>query len=76
MKYNPSAYIDSESTSEIHIVLPVVKRQKELCISLFECLDREKGSLCITSYGIKDSTLGEVFVKVMEENTADGKGNN
>ena len=74
MKFNPSAYIDSESLSEIHIVLPLVNRQKEACIALFECLDREKDSLCITSYGIKDSTLEEVFVKVMEEDSIEKIG--
>ena len=74
MKYNPSAYIESESSSEIHIILPLVNRQKEMCTYLFECLDKEKDDLCIKSYGIKDSTLEEVFVKVMEEGTGDGIG--
>ena len=74
MKYHPSAYIESESLSEIHIILPLVNRQKEMCTYLFEYLDKEKDDLCIKSYGIKDSTLEEVFVKVMEEGTGDGIG--
>ena len=42
---------------------------------MFEALDREKESLMIYSYGIKDSTLEEVFIKVMEEGIEDVKGN-
>lgn len=74
-QYFPIAFIASESISEIHIILPLVDKQKEKCIYLFEALDREKESLRIYSYGIKDTTLEEVFIKVMEEGIKDDKGN-
>ena len=68
------AYIKTESKSEIHIILPLIDRQKEMCIDLFDTLDREKDNLGIQSHGIKDSTMEEVFVKVMEEEHCENNG--
>ena len=73
-QYFSSAYIKDESTSEIHIILPLIDRHKEMCIYLFEALDNEKESLQIKNYGIKDSSLEEVFIKVMEKEIEENNG--
>ena len=45
-----------------------------MCIDLFVTLDSEKDNLGIQSYGMKDSTMEEVFVKVMEEEHCENNG--
>lgn len=71
----PSAYISAQTDSEIHITVPLQPDERHLFVPLFKLLENKKSGLGIKSYGISDSGLEQVFVKVtrdceMEKQTA------
>lgn len=62
----PSAYLMSETNHELHYILPLSELKKGNYIKLFKSLETNLGSLDITSYGIKNATLEEVFLRVTQ----------
>ena len=73
-EFFPLTYINFESKAEIHIIIPRLERHKEMYISLFNTLEKEKDNLHIHSYGIKDTSLEEILAKVMEEQESVNEG--
>ena len=67
LHYVPDAYISEEIGMELTMVLPTNKHQAENFPRLFSTLDSHLHDLCIQSYGISDSTLEEVFLKLVKQ---------
>ncbi|KAF8797193.1 ATP-binding cassette sub-family A member 2 like protein [Argiope bruennichi] len=66
-KYINSAYLASENKRELHYVLPISELRKGNFEKLFSALESSMADLGIASYGIKNTTLEEVFLKVAEK---------
>ncbi|GBL93401.1 ATP-binding cassette sub-family A member 2 [Araneus ventricosus] len=66
-KYISSAYLASENKRELHYVLPISELRKGNFEKLFSALESSMAELGIASYGIKNTTLEEVFLKVAEK---------
>ncbi|PRD32326.1 UNVERIFIED_CONTAM: ATP-binding cassette sub-family A member 2 [Trichonephila clavipes] len=66
-KHVASAYLASESKRELHYILPISELRKGSFEKLFCALESSMPSLGIASYGIKNTTLEEVFLKVAEK---------
>ncbi|CAC5402030.1 ABCA2 [Mytilus coruscus] len=65
-KYVTTAYLKSESNREFHYILPYDESKKGNFDKLFSMLDENLNNLHISSYGVMDMTLEEVFLKVTE----------
>lgn len=61
-----SAYLVAESKHELHYVLPMSELRKGSFEKLFTALENSLTQLRISSYGIKTTTLEEVFLQVAE----------
>ncbi|CAL1285568.1 unnamed protein product [Larinioides sclopetarius] len=66
-KYISSAYLASENKRELHYVLPISELRKGNFEKLFSALESNMAELGIANYGIKNTTLEEVFLKVAEK---------
>lgn len=56
----------SESPRELHYILPFEEAKKGNFRKLFEALDSSLVDLHVNSYGIMDTTLEEIFLKITE----------
>ncbi|CAG5130291.1 unnamed protein product, partial [Candidula unifasciata] len=65
-KYVSSAYLVSENFRELHYILPFEEVKKGCFEKLFINLDTSLDELHVTSYGIMDTNLEEIFLKVTE----------
>ncbi|BFZ20641.1 hypothetical protein BsWGS_23680 [Bradybaena similaris] len=65
-KYVSSAYLVSENFRELHYILPFEEVKKGCFEKLFLNLDSSLDELHVTSYGIMDTNLEEIFLKVTE----------
>uniref|UniRef100_T1J7T4 ATP-binding cassette sub-family A member 2 n=1 Tax=Strigamia maritima TaxID=126957 RepID=T1J7T4_STRMM len=65
-KHMASAYLASETKHELHYILPISELKKGSFEKLFTDLELSLNALHISSYGIKNTTLEEVFLKVAE----------
>ncbi|XP_071097331.1 ATP-binding cassette sub-family A member 2-like isoform X1 [Haliotis cracherodii] len=65
-KYVPTVYLVSESKRELHYILPFEEAKKKSFEKLFQAMDSDMDTVHIISYGVKDTTLEEVFLKVTE----------
>ncbi|GFN82627.1 ATP-binding cassette sub-family a member 2 [Plakobranchus ocellatus] len=65
-KYVNSAYLVSENTRELHYILPFEEAKKGCFERLFSNLDASLADLWVTSYGVMDTNLEEIFLKVTE----------
>lgn len=65
-KYVSSAYLVSENTRELHYILPFEEVKKGCFEKLFSNLDTSLDSLKVSSYGVMDTNLEEIFLKVTE----------
>ena len=65
--YVKTAYIKSFTNQEIHYILPFDEVKKGNFQSLFSALDGRMSDLDISSYGVMDTNLEEVFLKVTEQ---------
>lgn len=61
-----SAYLKSESKRELHYILPFEEIKKGNAERLFQALESSLDTLEISSFGVMDTTLEEVFLKVTE----------
>ncbi|MGH0156401.1 UNVERIFIED_CONTAM: hypothetical protein FKN15_034136 [Acipenser sinensis] len=66
-KYVASCLLVSDSNSELSYVLPSEAAKKGCFERLFQALEQNLNSLALTSFGLRDTTLEEVFLKVSEE---------
>ncbi|ELU10178.1 hypothetical protein CAPTEDRAFT_187351, partial [Capitella teleta] len=66
LEYIPSAYLKWESLQELHYILPFDETHKGGFERLFQALDNSFSDLEISSYGLMDTSLEEVFLKVTE----------
>jgi ATP-binding cassette subfamily A (ABC1) protein 2 len=60
------AYVKSESSQELHYILPFEAAKKGAFEKLFGAMDRSLDALEVSSYGVVDTSLEEVFLKVTE----------
>ncbi|XP_068617160.1 ATP-binding cassette sub-family A member 2 [Brachionichthys hirsutus] len=62
-----SCLLVSDSNTELSYVLPSEAVKKGCFERLFQALERNLDNLALTSFGVMDTTLEEVFLKVSEE---------
>lgn len=62
--------VDSESNYELHYILPYDELKKGNFQKLLEDLENDLGKLEISSFGLKDTTLEEVFFTVAQAGAA------
>ncbi|XP_028297042.1 ATP-binding cassette sub-family A member 2-like isoform X2 [Gouania willdenowi] len=62
-----SCLLVSDSNTELSYILPSEAVRKGCFERLFQALGRSLDSLALTSFGVMDTTLEEVFLKVSEE---------
>ncbi|KAL2092632.1 hypothetical protein ACEWY4_012430 [Coilia grayii] len=62
-----SCLLVSNSNTELSYVLPSEAAKKGCFERLFQALEQSLDSLALTSFGVMDTTLEEVFLKVSEE---------
>ena len=67
-----SAYLKAESNRELHYILPFEEAKKGRFEKLFSALDVSLDNLNIASYGIADTNLEEVFLKITEHSAVPG----
>lgn len=65
-KHVLTAYLKSESRRELHYILPYEEAKKGNFEKLFDALETQQEELFISSFGVADSTLEEVFLEVTE----------
>uniref|UniRef100_A0A672N7S3 ATP binding cassette subfamily A member 2 n=1 Tax=Sinocyclocheilus grahami TaxID=75366 RepID=A0A672N7S3_SINGR len=66
-QYIASCLLVSDSNTELSYVLPSEAVKKGCFERLFQALEQSLDSLALTSFGVMDTTLEEVFLKVSEE---------
>jgi hypothetical protein len=66
-EYVQSAYLKDETNHELHYILPFDEAKKGGFEKLFSALDASLSELHIASYGIADTNLEEVFLKITAE---------
>ncbi|TFK08948.1 stanniocalcin-1 [Platysternon megacephalum] len=64
--YVPEAFLKENSGSELTIVIPA-KADKTSFKGLFQAMDENLERLHVTGYGISDTTLEEVFLKLLQD---------
>ena len=57
----------NESKHELHYVLPLHELRRGNFVPLFQYLSQSKEKLFISSFGVKNTTLEEIFIKVIAE---------
>ncbi|XP_069482200.1 phospholipid-transporting ATPase ABCA1-like isoform X2 [Ambystoma mexicanum] len=70
-KHVPQAELVEDIGQEITYLLPYKGAQDGTFVHLFKELDLELSTLGISSYGVSDTTLEEIFLKVAEETGVD-----
>uniref|UniRef100_A0AAR2L9H2 P-type phospholipid transporter n=1 Tax=Pygocentrus nattereri TaxID=42514 RepID=A0AAR2L9H2_PYGNA len=82
IKHVPNARMVEDLGHEITYILPYESAKDGAFVELFHDLDDHLADLSISSYGVSDTTLEEIFLKVAEDNSretdylsgSDGKG--
>ncbi|XP_026509884.1 ATP-binding cassette sub-family A member 13-like [Terrapene carolina triunguis] len=64
--YVPEAFLKENSGSELTIAIPA-KADKSSFKGLFQAMDENLERLHVTGYGISDTTLEEVFLKLLQD---------
>ena len=65
-RYVSAAYLKAETSHELHYILPFEEAKKGGFEKLFKSFDENLDALSIGSYGVVDTSLEEVFLKVTE----------
>jgi len=65
-----TAYLKAESSHELHYILPSDETKKGGFERLFAALDTALDQLSLASYGVADTSLEEVFLKITAQNTS------
>uniref|UniRef100_A0A671M5I8 P-type phospholipid transporter n=1 Tax=Sinocyclocheilus anshuiensis TaxID=1608454 RepID=A0A671M5I8_9TELE len=66
-KHVPAARMVEDLGHEITYVLPYESAKDGAFVELFHDMDDRLADLCISSYGVSDTTLEEIFLKVAED---------
>lgn len=61
-----TAYLECESSQELQYILPFEEAKKGAFEKLFIALDASMGELKISSYGVRDSSLEEIFLRITD----------
>jgi len=61
-----TAYLKAETNHELHYILPFDEAKKGGFEKLFSALDSALDTLHVASYGIADTSLEEVFLRITE----------
>ncbi|XP_045398553.1 phospholipid-transporting ATPase ABCA7 isoform X3 [Lemur catta] len=72
-RWVPGARLVEELPHELVLVLPYVGALDGSFAELFRELDQRLGELQLASYGISDTSLEEIFLKVIEDHAVDTK---
>uniref|UniRef100_A0A672PF52 P-type phospholipid transporter n=1 Tax=Sinocyclocheilus grahami TaxID=75366 RepID=A0A672PF52_SINGR len=67
----PAARMVEDLGHEITYVLPYESAKDGAFVELFHDMDDRLADLCISSYGVSDTTLEEIFLKVAEDSGVD-----
>lgn len=70
-KFVPEAHLIEDNMTELCYQMPTEAAHRGDFEKLFQELERSHSDLGISSFGISDTSLEEVFLKVAEENTED-----
>ncbi|KFO28911.1 ATP-binding cassette sub-family A member 7 [Fukomys damarensis] len=70
-RWVPGARLVEELPHQLVLVMPYGGAQDGSFAKLFEELDRQLGALRLTDYGISDTSLEEIFLKVVEDKAMD-----
>ena len=70
-KHVLTSYLKSESRRELHYILPYEEAKKGNFEKLFDALETQQEELFVSSFGVADSTLEEVFLEVTENSIKD-----
>ncbi|KAM9137819.1 phospholipid-transporting ATPase ABCA1 isoform 1-T2 [Pangshura tecta] len=73
MKHVPEARLVEEIGHELTYVLPYEAAREGAFVELFHEIDDRLSDLGISSYGISETTLEEIFLKVAEDNGVDAE---
>ncbi|KAG1962342.1 phospholipid-transporting ATPase ABCA1b [Pimephales promelas] len=73
LKYVPAARMVEDLGHEITYVLPYESAKDGAFVELFQDLDDRLADLGISSYGVSDTTLEEIFLKVAEDSGVDAE---
>lgn len=65
-RFMPAIYLKAETSQELHYILPFEEAKKGGFEKLFKGFDESLDALSISSYGVVDTSLEEVFLKVTE----------
>ncbi|KAL8562888.1 hypothetical protein ACOMHN_004580 [Nucella lapillus] len=65
-KHVPSAYLVSDTPRQLHYILPFQEAKKGNFRKLFQGLDAALHDLRVNSYGVMDTNLEEIFLKITE----------
>ena len=65
-RHIPSAYLKEETLREYQFVMPLRERANPSYWALFDELEANKASLRISSFGIHDVSLEEIFIKAAQ----------
>ncbi|XP_067375140.1 phospholipid-transporting ATPase ABCA1-like isoform X2 [Channa argus] len=71
MRHIPAARMAEDLGNELTYVLPYSAAKDGAFVKLFKDLDVKLPDLGISSYGVSDTTLEEIFLKVAEDNGVD-----
>uniref|UniRef100_A0A9J8ACW3 P-type phospholipid transporter n=1 Tax=Cyprinus carpio carpio TaxID=630221 RepID=A0A9J8ACW3_CYPCA len=71
LKHVPAARMVEDLGHEITYVLPYKSAKDGAFVELFHDLDDRLADLCISSYGVSDTTLEEIFLKVAVDSGVD-----
>uniref|UniRef100_A0A671MD89 P-type phospholipid transporter n=1 Tax=Sinocyclocheilus anshuiensis TaxID=1608454 RepID=A0A671MD89_9TELE len=71
LKHVPAARMVEDLGHEITYVLPYESAKDGAFVELFHDMDDRLADLCISSYGVSDTTLEEIFLKVAEDSGVD-----
>ncbi|CAM5115675.1 unnamed protein product [Eretmochelys imbricata] len=73
MKHVPEARLVEEIGHELTYILPYEAAREGAFVELFHEIDDRLSDLGISSYGISETTLEEIFLKVAEDNGVDAE---
>nr|XP_024217011.1 retinal-specific ATP-binding cassette transporter-like [Halyomorpha halys] len=71
--YVPMAEVSEKLGTEIKYILPKVGSSVHKYQKLFQYLEENRNNLGINSFGVSDTTLEEVFLKVVDEDDNEGE---
>lgn len=66
-EFVPNVIVGENTVTELTLILPVAAESNHAFTRLFQFLDDNLAKLSLSSYGLKDTTLEQIFLKVTSE---------